>query len=80
MIGPKPAPLHVVEGNYYTLTQVAELHQVYPQIVLYWVKRGWLPAMQLPGLGYIVAEQTALAFEVRRRSRTSVALCENRPQ
>ncbi len=31
----KSAPFHVAEGNYYTLTQVAELHQVYPQTVLY---------------------------------------------
>lgn len=74
----KPAPFHIVEGNYYTLTQVAELHQVYPQTVLYWVKQGWLSATKLPGLGYIVTEQDALDFRVRRRSRTSLALRENR--
>ncbi len=73
-----PAPFHIVEGNYYTLTQVAELHQVYPQTVLYWVTRGWLPAMKLPGLGYIVTEQDARAFQVRRRARTSLAQRENR--
>lgn len=62
----KPAPFHITEGNYYTLTQVAELHQVYPQTVLYWVTRGWLPAIRLSGLGYIVAEQDALAYVPRR--------------
>ena len=72
----KPAPLHIVEDNYFTLTQVAELHQVYPQTVLYWVKQGWLPALKLLGLGYIVTEQDALAFKVRRRSLTSQALHE----
>ena len=75
----KSAPFHVAEGNYYTLMQVAELHQVYPQTVLYWVKRGWLPALQLPGLGYIVTELEALAFKVRRRSRTSKAQREKHP-
>ena len=73
----KSAPFHVAEGNYYTLTQVAELKQVYPQTVLYWVKQGWLPAMQLLGLGYIVTEQDALDFQVRRRARTSQARREN---
>ena len=72
----KLAPLHITEGNYYSLSQVAELHQVYPQTALYWVKRGWLPAVRLPGLGYIVAEQDALAFRVRRRKRTNAAKIE----
>ena len=76
MMNTKPAPFHIVEGNYYTLTQVAELHQVYPQTALYWVKQGWLPALKLLGLGYIVTEQDALAFKVRRRSLTSQALHE----
>ena len=64
----KPTPFYIVEGNYYTLAQVAELHQVYPQTALYWVKQGWLPATKLAGLGYIVTEQEALAFRVRRRA------------
>ncbi len=79
MMNAKPAPFHIVEGNYYTLTQVAELHQVYPQTALYWVKQGWLPALKLLGLGYIVTEQDALAFRVRRRARTSQAQREKRP-
>ncbi len=73
----KPAPFYITEGNYYTLTQVAELHQVYPQTALYWVKQGWLPALKLLGLGYIVTEQDARAFQVRRRARTSQARREN---
>ncbi len=62
----KPKSFHIAEGNYYTLTQVAQLHQVYPQTALYWVSHGWLPAVRLAGLGYIVAEQDALAYESRR--------------
>ena len=62
----RPKPLHIPEGSYYTLTQVAELHQVYPQTVLYWVTHGWLPAIRLAGLGYIVADQDALAYVPRR--------------
>lgn len=75
----KPAPFHIVEGNYYTLTQVAELHQVYPQTVLYWVKRGWLPATKLSGLGYIVTEQDALAYKPRRKARASKVDKKARP-
>ncbi len=33
--------------------------------------------MQLTGLGYIVTEQDALAFKVRRRARTSQVQREN---
>ncbi len=75
----KSAPFHVAEGNYYTLTQVAELHQVYPQTALYWVKQGWLPALKLLGLGYIVTEQDALAYKPRRKARASKADKKARP-
>lgn len=78
-MGHKPAPFHIVEGDYYTLTQVAELHQVYPQTVLYWVTHSWLPAIRLSGLGYIVAEQDALAYKPRRKARASKADKKARP-
>ncbi len=62
-------PVNIPEGRYLTLAQVAQRRGVYPQTALYWVTRGWLPGIRIPGLGYIVDERDLKAFTPPKRGK-----------
>jgi excisionase family DNA binding protein len=60
---------HIPEGNYLTKKQVAEQCGVIHQTVQQWFDKGWLPTIDIPGLGYIVNEADLIEFMKKDRPR-----------
>ena len=46
--------IHIPEGHYLTKAQIAKARGVIQQTVQQWIDKGWLPSIQIPGLGHIV--------------------------
>jgi excisionase family DNA binding protein len=55
-------PTEIPAANYYTIAQVAEMENVIIRTVHHWIEKGWLSAVQIPGLGYIVNETDLQTF------------------
>jgi excisionase family DNA binding protein len=58
--------IFIPEGTYLTKTEVAEQRGVIHQTVQQWIDKGWLPAIQIRGLGYIVNVKDLEGFEPRK--------------
>lgn len=56
-------------GKYYTIAQIAEMQDVIGRTVQQWIDKGWLSALQIPGLGYIVNEDDLKKFLDQPRPR-----------
>lgn len=50
-------PTYIPEGRYLTKTQIAERFSVIPETVQQWIQKGWVPTIQIPGLGHIINER-----------------------
>ena len=57
-------PIVIPGGKYYTIAQIAGRRNVNISTVCYWIRKGWLPALHLPGMGYLIEEEVIAAFEV----------------
>jgi excisionase family DNA binding protein len=55
-------PTHIPEGAYLTKTQAAQLRGVTERTIQQWIDKGWLTAIQIPGLGYLINEKDLQAF------------------
>jgi hypothetical protein len=60
-------PVKIPEGKYYTVAQIAEMEQVIIRTVHQWIEKEWLPALQIPGLGYIIEERALADFLAKPR-------------
>ena len=59
------APIVIPGGTYYTTKQIAELRGVSQGTVQYWVKRGWLTVVRLPGAAFLVPIESYEEFARR---------------
>lgn len=55
-------PTHIPEGDYLTKAQAAQQRGVIHQTIQQWIDKGWLPAIQIPGLGYLINQKDIQAF------------------
>jgi excisionase family DNA binding protein len=60
---------YIPAGNYLTKKEIAERCEVIHQTVQQWISRGYLPALDIPGLGYIVNEADLIEFMKKDRPR-----------
>jgi len=60
-------PTDIAAGRYFTVAQVAEMQGVIIRTVHQWIEKDWLPALQLPGMGYIIREDDLNNFLARPR-------------
>lgn len=59
----RPEPTHIPEGDYLTVSQVAVLRDVIRPTVHQWLKKGWLPSIQVPGVGHLINVRDLEGFE-----------------
>lgn len=55
-------PTEIPAGKYYTVAQIAEMQDVMVRTVQQWIDKGWLAALRVAGLGYIIHEQDLKSF------------------
>ncbi len=65
---PETISTYIPEGRYLSKKQAAEAAGVIHQNVQYWIQRGQLPAIEIPGLGYLISETDLQAFLEKPRS------------
>jgi hypothetical protein len=58
---------YIPAGNYLTKKQIAEQCGVIHQTVHQWIEKGWLLALQIPGLGYIIEDRALADFLAKPR-------------
>ena len=61
--------IHIPDGNYLSKKQVAEQCDVIHQTVQQWIEKGWLHAIEIDGLGYIINEADLTAFLSKPRPK-----------
>ncbi len=60
-------PVTIPTGKYYTVAQIAEAQGVIIRTVHQWIEKGWLLALQIPGLGYIIEDRALADFLAKPR-------------
>ena len=61
-----PQAIYIPEGYYYTQRDVAQIMGVQSNTVLYWIRKGWLPAVPAGRAGHFISRDALAQFDPKR--------------